>query len=229
MRRGNRINLILSFVLFACLTGSAVPYYVLKPLPPDGVRVVKIDGVDFIKASANSPDVGVTADVVDFFGTEYVAAAVIVSNTSSSTMQFSYDSVQILCDSGKNTKIMKPLDPESLIKELAKKRSSHESSRNWETTFLALAAARHGTGETTDISKVESTVENRNAVTQTDSEEAVDMIRYLDKTLLRKDTIEPGKISFGYVFFRFVKSDCYWLRVTVGDEAQEFKFQLRSY
>jgi len=112
---------------------------------------------------------------------------------------------------------------------MAKQRTSHDSSRNWGTFFLALASAQHDPGASADIAKVDRTVESRNAVTRLQSQRATDVIRQLERFMLRRQSVEPMSRGGGYILFPFVKSDSYKLQFSVGGESQEFSFTLRSY
>jgi hypothetical protein len=216
-------------LLLLCLASCSSPRYALKPDPVAHSQHTIIGGVDFISSGGTSANLLAAADVLDFFGAKYLLAVVIVSNVSAASFDLSYDALELSTCSGNATTNLAPLEPDNVVKKMAEQRRSHESSQKWGTALLALAAARHDPGGHPDVAKVNSTVENNNAITRSESQQASDVIRSLDTFLLRRRNIEPMSRGGGYVVFPFFKADSYKLHLTVAGERQEFRFLLRSY
>jgi hypothetical protein len=135
----------------------------------------------------------------------------------------------MLCSSRNAESRLAPLEPEALVARFSKERTSLDTSRGWGTFFLALAAAHHDPGYNTDASKVYRTVENRTAATRSQSHEASEMIRDMDRALIRRWVVTPGLRASGLVLFPFSKADSYKFRARIAGEPHEFLFQLRTY
>jgi len=227
----NRLFVSICSVLVSLvsLTGCSTPHYALRPAPSVTSHIERIERMDFIKVSGHSADVMASMDVFNILDKRYLLAFINVSNISNAKIEISYDSLDIACRPSSAGKKLAPFEPETLITRLAKERASQESSRNWGTVFLALSAAHHDSGSSTDITKVDRTVENRNADTQSQSSQASKALRFLDESLLRRDKVETATETGGCVLFPFVKADFYKLHVRIGGETFEFDFQLRSY
>lgn len=222
------LSLSASAALMVLSVGCSTHQYALRPIP--GLSPIVTHGeMDFIEDFGTSADVCAYANVLSFQNSEFLAATVIVSNRSNAKLEFSYTAMRMTSGSGRATRTLAPIEPETLVEDLAKRRASHESSRNWGTFFLALAAAHHNSGESVDAAKVGATVESRNAVTGFGSQQAADRIRSIDRALLRTQSVDPASDAWGLVVFPFVKSDSYRLRATVAGEMHEFVFRLRSY
>jgi hypothetical protein len=218
-----------ALVPLLCLAGCSTPRYGLRPVPTEAFQCVAVGGADFLEATGHPATFWVAADVFDFLDSKYLMTAVIVSNASTAPFEISYDSLKMVGFPGGARQTLAPLEPEALVQRMAKERASHNSSRNWGTFLLALAAARHDPGASADIGKVDRTVESHNAVTRLQSQQASDVVRYLDRFMLRRRSVEPMSTGGGYVLFPFVKSDSYNLHVKVGGESRKFSFTLRSY
>jgi len=214
---------------FLCLMGCASPNYALKPVVRNAAQPIRMNGMDFVRATGNSANILVAADVFDFLKSRYVLAALVVSNTSDAAFEISSSSLEMVCNSRNVESTLVSLEPEALVMRFSKERSAVDSSRGWGTFFLALAAARHDPGDNTDVTKVYNTVETRTVNTRIRSREASEVIRGLDRALIRNQVVPPGGKAGGLVFFPFSKADSYRLRAKVGDENHEFRFQLRNY
>jgi hypothetical protein len=216
------------FILLLSLTGCATPNYGLKPAPVSLQSSSTMGDIDYINENGRSANLSVAADVTDFLKSRYLIVILIVSNTSGNTLDLGYDSVGIQ-GGGSNTKPLLPLEPEALVSKFSAERSSGEAKRGWGTFLAALASAHHDPAANVDTGKVSQSITTGAASNRLQSQEESQMIRGLDRLLLRRFQIRPGIRAGGIVFFPFSKSESYKVCVRIGEETHEFLFHLRSY
>ena len=211
-----------------CLFGCTSAHYGLRPAARSDQSLIRFPAGELISATGHLARVVVTADICEVLKSRYMVVGLVFSNYSSQTLQVGYDSVQVACP-GERERVLKPLEPETLMRDLSKQRSSRESSRGWGTFLMALAAAHHDPGGHTDLGRVSQTVSSGISANKFQTDQDTEMLREVDRFLLRRSELAPATKTFGLVFFPFSKAGSYKISTQVAQEAEEFDFKLRSY
>jgi hypothetical protein len=222
----------LVFALLLSVAGCSTPNYGLKPAPVSIQSSSTIGDVEYINATGSSADLSVAADVDGFLKSKYIVVVLVLSNTSSSTLDVGYNSLDVQCCDLNSERPLAPIEPDALILEFSKERRSGESGRGWGTFFQALASAHHNPGakgSNVDYGKVSQTASSGAAANRLQTQEESRNIRALDRLLIRRAKVPPGAKGLGLVFFPFSQANSYKVHVRVGEETHEFLFRLRSY
>jgi len=222
-------TLLLVFFLLLSLAGCATPNYGLKPAPVPFQSSSTMGDIEYINETGRSANLSVAADVDDFLKSKYLIVVLIVSNTSGSALDLGYDSVELQCGGLDAERPVASLEPESLVAKFSAQRRSGESSRGWGTFFQALASAHHDPGANADYGKVSQSINTGATASRLRSQEESQMIRGLDRLLIRRCQVLSGTKKGGVVFFPFSKSELYKVRVRIAEETHEFQFRLRTY
>jgi hypothetical protein len=228
MNATTRILRLVSGLLLT-FAGCSTANYGLKPAPASVQSSYTIGDTEYINATASLANLSVAAEVDDFLKSKYIIVVLLISNTSSTTLDISYNSFDAQYCNLNSERKMSPIEPDALIAELSKERRSGESGRGWATFFSALAAAHHDPGANVDYSKVSQTISSGTAANQLQTQDESRKIRTLDRFLIRRGHVPPGGKGAGIVFFPFSQADSYKVRFRIGEEAHEFLFRLRSY
>jgi hypothetical protein len=211
------------------LCGCSTLNYGLRPAPASIQSSSTIGDTEYINASASLAHLSVAAEVDDFFKSKYIVVVLLISNTSSTTLDVGYNSFDVRYCNVNSERGMSPIEPDALIAKFSKERRSGESGRGWATFFQALAAAHHDPGENIDYGKVSQTVSSGTAANQSQTQDETRMIRTLDMFLIRRGKVPPGGKGVALVFFPFSQAESYKIRIRIGKEAHEFLFRLRTY
>ncbi len=193
------------------------------PLPAIPQISYTLDGHQVIKSKGPTEDLTASLEICDVLKSKYIVVALVISNTSPSSLGLSYNALQLLtADSTADP--VHALNPDALLDKLTHERASRKSHRTSGTIFVTPPSAHTGS----EPHAGSGTAPVRTPVRRTQAEEDLEIIQAIDQTLLRTCEVAPARQTAGMVFFPFTRQSSYTVRVQVHDQSTDFVFRLRS-
>jgi len=235
----------LACLSFLLLAGCASHHYGLRPIQgPSQVYQICEGQAEIITSPGRSTTIRAFADVREILSSTYILAFAHVTNCSVNTIDVSPSFFELLARSPKGERRAPPIESEALVKKLSKQRASRQTGRALGTLFAAMASGHQsgtytgvasdgtpysGTYSTTDTGEQLRVLGTGMAANKIQSDQESQLVRDIDRYLLRPTQLAPTQTIAGLLLFPFRESQSYKLRATCGGDTHEFIYQLRDY